>query len=115
MNRRHIAECCTVLSKGIRAALWVAMAFGTVEAQVPEGLNNLWMGGYDYDGDWPEPWGGVDLQFFGVNRVVSAVDREIDFSRTNTNITDPAGSLLFSTNGAYLANATGVQMQGGGD
>ena len=84
------------------------------QAQNPQELNNLWMGGYDEEGNWPEPWGGVDLDFVTGVRAVSTVNREISFFRTNANITDSAGNLLFSTNGAYLANATGVQMQGGG-
>ncbi len=41
------------------------------------------------------------------------MDREIDFFRTNANITDTAGNLLFSTNGAYIANATGDTMLNG--
>lgn len=41
------------------------------------------------------------------------VDREVDFFRTNANITGAEGSLLFSTNGAYVANATGDTMLNG--
>ncbi|HMN04103.1 MAG TPA: hypothetical protein PKD45_00080 [Flavobacteriales bacterium] len=71
------------------------------------------MEGY-YD-EAPHPLlGGVDIEFSSGSPVVTAVEREISFHRTNTNITDTSGILLFSTNGAYLANATGVQMQGGG-
>src|SRR5690606_2549244 len=44
---------------------------------------------------------------------VSTMDREISYYRTNANITDAGGQLLFSTNGAYLANATGEQMLNG--
>lgn len=62
----------------------------------------------------PPPWGGVDIDFLGGTRVIDTVDRQIRFGRTSANITDPDGNLLFSTNGAYLANAVGVQMQGGG-
>ncbi|MEO7081349.1 MAG: hypothetical protein ABIY71_07465, partial [Flavobacteriales bacterium] len=72
------------------------------------------MGGYDDGGDFGDPWGGVDVEFITGSRVVSSVDREIDFSRTNANITNSSGALLFSTNGAYLANATGEQMLNGG-
>lgn len=81
------------------------------QVQAQQGLNNLWMGGYNED---PDPLlGGVDLEFLGGSRVVTAVDREISYFRTNANITAPSGTLLLSTNGAYLANATGGQMLNG--
>lgn len=70
------------------------------------------MGGFEPES--PPPWGGVDIDFLDETRVIGTVDRQISFFRTNANITDPDGSLLFNTNGAYLGNATGVQMQGGG-
>lgn len=56
----------------------------------------------------------MDIDFLGGTRVIDTVDRQIRFRRTNANITDPDGNLLFSTNGAFLGNAAGVQMQGGG-
>lgn len=114
MNCRHILARRMNPLIGVCAALVLAMACFSMKVRAQQGLNNLWMGGYDYDGDWPEPWGGVDLEFLSGSREVSAVDREIDFTRTNANITDEEGRLLFSTNGAYLANATGQQMLNGG-
>lgn len=76
-----------------------------------QGLNDLWMGGYGEQ--WGLPWGGTDLRFVSGGVVVSQEDRDIDFARTNANITDDAGNLLFSTNGAYLANATGDTLMNG--
>ncbi len=70
------------------------------------------MGGFEPES--PAPWGGVDLEFLSGNRVVSTAFREISYFRTNANITNEEGQLLFSTNGAYLANATGEQMLNGG-
>ncbi|MGB3869291.1 MAG: hypothetical protein WA937_07485 [Flavobacteriales bacterium] len=81
-------------------------------ALAQEGLNNLWLGGFEDES--PPPWGGVDLNFATGNLVISTVDRQIDFKRTNTNITDADGNILFSTNGAYIANATGDTMLNGG-
>ncbi len=75
------------------------------------GLNNLWMGGYSEE--YGLPWGGTDIVFYNGSAVITQVDREIDFKRTSANITDPAGNLLFSTNGAYLANATGDTLMNG--
>ena len=61
----------------------------------------------------PPPWGGVDLDFMSGSLVISTPTRTIDFVRTNANITDEDGQLLFSTNGAYIANATGDTMMNG--
>jgi len=75
------------------------------------GLNNLWMGGYSEQ--YGLPWGGTDLDFSSGSVIVSQVNREIDFYRTNANITDANGYLNFSTNGTYVANATGDTMLNG--
>ena len=53
------------------------------------------------------------MDFFSGSMVVSTVDRGIDFGRTSANITDMEGHLLFSTNGAYIANVTGDTMFNG--
>ncbi|MBK9514256.1 MAG: T9SS type A sorting domain-containing protein [Flavobacteriales bacterium] len=76
-----------------------------------QGLNNLWMGGVE--GENPQPFGGTDLDFFTGELVVSYINRDIDFSRTCATITDSNGNLLFSTNGAYIANAAGDTMLNG--
>jgi hypothetical protein len=90
-------------------ALVLAPLFTMVNAQ--QGINNLWMGGYEDES--PPPWGGVDLDFMSGSLVISTPTRTIDFVRTNANITDEDGQLLFSTNGAYIANATGDTMMNG--
>jgi hypothetical protein len=81
------------------------------QAAAQQGLNNLWLCGYD-DG-WGLPWGGTDLEFVSGSLDISQVDRDIDFGRSAANITDAQGSILFSTNGIYVANATGATMQNG--
>ncbi len=91
-----------------------ALLFGSCASSVllpGQGLNNLWMGGVE--GENPQPFGGTDLNFFTGELVVSYINRDIDFSRTCATITDSIGNLLFSTNGAYIANAAGDTMLNG--
>lgn len=83
------------------------------QAIAQQGVSNLWTMGYN-SVIIEEPWGGEDLNFITGNRVISTVDRGISFGRTSTNISDSAGNLLFSTNGAYIANAPGDTMLNGG-
>ena len=78
---------------------------------VSQAVNNLWLGGYGVQ--WGPPWGGVDLGFSNGSLIINTVSRDIGFYRTNTNITDGNGDVLFSTNGAFLANALGDTMQNG--
>lgn len=81
-------------------------------ALAQQGLSNLWMGGYE--SVEPHPLlGGVNVDFLSGGAIISTTERGIDFSRTNSNLTDTAGNLLFSTNGAYIANATGDTMLSG--
>jgi len=79
-----------------------------------QGLNNLWMLGYDaIDTTVGIPWGGTDIDFISGAADIFYHDREMDFGRTAANITDNSGSLLFSTNGYYIADAFGDTMQNG--
>lgn len=88
----------------------VSLSHSAVVAQ--GGLNNLWMGGYVYAGI-DTILGGIDLNYITGNRVISTVNRDIDFFRTSANITNASGELLFSTNGVHVANATGDTMLNG--
>jgi hypothetical protein len=88
----------------------LSLVFGQC-AEAQQGLNNLWLGGFEDES--PPPWGGVDLNFLTGNMVISTATRTIDFKRTNANITECEGNLLFSTNGAYLANALGDTLLNG--
>jgi hypothetical protein len=79
--------------------------------QAQQGLNNLWLGGFDSDG--PPPFGGVDLNFQSGGLVVSTVSRAIGYRRTSATITDPNDNLLFSTNGVFLADCFGDTLMNG--
>ena len=76
-----------------------------------QGINNLWMGGYGNGA--PPPWGAVDLDFISGGLIVSTPTRTIGFGRTNANITNANGDLLFSTNGTFVANALGDTLLNG--
>ncbi len=95
----------------VRAALVVCVLVGCCSTRAQQGLNNLWLGGFDSDG--PPPFGGIDMDFFTGEVEFSFVERDIGFKRTNTNITNAEGELLFSTNGAFVANALGDTMVNG--
>jgi hypothetical protein len=80
-------------------------------ARAQQGLNNLWLGGFDSEG--PPPFGGIDLDFQSGSMVVSTMTRAIGYRRTSANITDGNGNLLFSTNGAFLADSNGDTLLNG--
>ncbi len=94
----------------VRATLLLAQLTSSL-AGFSQGLNNLWMGGYESWGG--PPWGGVDIEFSSGAAVISTVSRDIGFFNTNSNITDGSGNLLFSTNGTFVANALGDTMSNG--
>ena len=78
---------------------------------IGQGLNNLWMMGH---GNWaPIPYGGTDIDFKTGTDDIHFKQREIEFGRTAANITNAQGNLLFATNGIYIADSTGSQMQNG--
>ncbi len=95
----------------VRAALLFLICWSPCHLARAQGLNNLWMGGTN--SEEPMPFGGTDLNFISGNVMVSYTNRDIDFRRTSANITDQSGNLLMSTNGSYLANATGDTMLNG--
>lgn len=95
----------------IRSAWLCVLSVFIQHAYAQQGLNNLWLGGFDSDG--PPPFGGVDLDFDSGSIVISTMSRAIGYRRTSANITDASGNLLFSTNGACLANATGDTLLNG--
>lgn len=102
---------CGVLGK-LRFVLCVAYALWYAQdARSQEGLNNLWLGGFDSDG--PPPFGGIDLDFQSGNMAITTMTRAIGYRRTAANISDANGALLFSTNGAFLADANGDTLLNG--
>lgn len=84
------------------------------QATAQQGVNNRWTMGYNGSGGSPEPFGGLDLDFITTNRVITMVDRWMDYGRTVANISDENGNLLFSTNGVSVANTNGDLMLNGG-
>jgi hypothetical protein len=88
----------------------LCLVFGQC-AEAQQGLNNLWLGGFDSEGS--PPFGGIDLDFQSGSMVVSTMTRAIGYRRTSANITDGNGNLLFSTNGAFLADSNGDTLLNG--
>ncbi|MBK7295470.1 MAG: T9SS type A sorting domain-containing protein [Flavobacteriales bacterium] len=76
-----------------------------------QGLNNFFLMGYDNDEG--SPWGGTNIDYIlGIPDIYYQY-RDIGYSRANANITVSNGVLLFSTNGAWVADAIGDTMQNG--
>ena len=75
------------------------------------GLNNLWLLGYNSDDGLP--YGGTKIDFYTGVANVSYQYRDIGFGRTAANIAALDGTLLFSTNGAFIANTTGDTLLNG--
>lgn len=76
-----------------------------------QGVNNLWLFGY-YNYTIP-PFGGGIIDFSSGTAIVDTNQRKINFSDTNASICDDSGNLLFSSNGIFIANATGDTMVNG--
>jgi hypothetical protein len=101
---------CTKHIKLTRAAFLCLLMQGSIETTA-QGLDNLWLGGFEDES--PPPWGGVNLNFISGSLVITMEVRTMDYNRSSANITDAIGNLLFSTNGAYLANALGDTLLNG--
>ncbi len=81
-----------------------------LEAQ-SQGLNNWWyMGRQSWFGP---PQGGIEINFASGTPVINYISRPMDLSRTHSNISDSSGSMLFYTNGYYIADATNDTMLNG--
>ncbi|MBL7939570.1 MAG: T9SS type A sorting domain-containing protein [Flavobacteriales bacterium] len=76
-----------------------------------QGLNNLFVMGYSSDAGLP--LGGTNVDFIAGVPNIYYQYRDIGYSRANANISDSNGDLLFSTNGAWVADALGDTMQNG--
>lgn len=77
-----------------------------------QGVNNLWMMGYESFGGWP--FGGVNIDFSNGYSDTSYEFRSMNLNSTNAVICDKNGDLLFYGNGVYIANANNDTMQNGG-
>jgi len=96
--------------KNLLIAIYLLHAL-CMQQVVAQGVNNLWLGGYD---SWAgAPNGGVDIDFQSGNREVGYADRAIGFYRCNTTISDANGALLASSNGSFLGNSLGDTLLNG--
>ena len=77
-----------------------------------QGISNLWMMGYESFSSNPK-FGGTNINFYTGFPDTSHVNRSMNFSDCNANISDSAGNLLFYTNGIYIANANNDSMVNG--
>ena len=97
-------------AKAVHAAL-VLSVFLDPATSAGQGFTNLWNGGY---ASWaPPPSGGLDLDFQSGSLLITTLSRDADFQRTSSNMCDPGGNLLLSTNGRIVANAVGAVMVNG--
>jgi hypothetical protein len=92
----------TCLLGGIVAALPI---------QGQQGLNNLWLLGYNSDDGLP--WGNSNIEFMSGMPAISLHSYEIGFHKTAANITTDDGVLEFSTNGVFLADRHGDTLYNG--
>lgn len=77
-----------------------------------QGVNNLWLGGYEsYLA--PPPFGGSNIDFSSGVPDMYYQYRDIDIRITNANITNASGELLFFTNGVVVGTQYGDTMQNG--
>ncbi len=76
-----------------------------------QGIDNLWMMGYESSAGFP--YGGINIDFSSGVPNIYGVNRIQNFKATNANITDSLGNLLFSSNGIWIADATGDTMLNG--
>jgi hypothetical protein len=95
----------------VHAAFSLAFILGFADPGHCQGRNNLWMFGY---ASWAGlPYGGTNLEFNSDTVGINYVNREMSFNRTAANISNIPGSLLFATNGYYIADANGDTLLNG--
>lgn len=83
------------------------------QATAQQGVGNQWTMGYNGSGGSPEPFGGENMLFSANSREIFTQNRWMDYGRTVANISNPAGALLFSSNGVYVGDSAGNLMQNG--
>ena len=77
-----------------------------------QGYNNLWLMGYENYA--PLPWGATNIDFIsGSPSIYFEPNRAMELQVTVVNVTDSSGSLLFYTNGAWIANRNNQMMANG--
>ncbi|HHM21017.1 MAG TPA: T9SS type A sorting domain-containing protein [Bacteroidetes bacterium] len=96
------------------AFLFVAFATLVFSQPMDDGKrDNIWLFGYDSYSQLPG-FGRTVIDFSDLNAPdVYREDRDMDFTQTCSSICDVEGSLLFYTNGIYVANPEHEQMENG--
>ncbi|MCX6290297.1 MAG: hypothetical protein NT126_00865 [Bacteroidetes bacterium] len=90
---------------------WLLIFLLTTSICFSQGINNLWLMGYQ---SWAGiPYGGTNMNFTGSNLNISYQTRIMNFNCTNGVICDANGNFLFSTNGIFVANSQNDTMING--
>ena len=89
----------------------IGAGFSFHEALAQQGVNNLWPLGYNSDDGLP--WGNTDIEFITGTREISLHAYEIGYHRTAAGITKADGTLVITTNGAFLADRNGDTLYNG--
>ncbi len=96
----------------MRKIIIIILVFLSNVAIAQQGINNIWMMGYD-NVVGPPNWGGVKMDFFSGTPLITAESLTMDFSRAHTNMADSNGNILFYTNGWDICDATDSVMLNG--
>ena len=92
----------------INCVISALLSFTTLHGQ---GIDNLWMMGYE---SWAGiPFGGIEMDFNTGSMVLSYRPKQMNFTTTSLTYCNEMGNVLFYTNGVYIANAQGDTMMNG--
>ncbi|TAH43865.1 MAG: hypothetical protein EYC69_01550 [Bacteroidetes bacterium] len=89
--------------------LYVACLLMCSQSMLGQGVDNLWMMGYNGGG------GGLNIDFYSGTRNVYQSPRNLQFLTTSVTHCNEMGNLLFYSNGIYIANALNNIMLNGAD
>ena len=78
-----------------------------------QGFKNIWLLGYNTQTDQYTTSPTATLDFKSGMPVIAGTNRKMHFQETQGNIADANGNLLMSSNGIWIANATGDTMLNG--
>ena len=90
--------------------LLIILYFFISDKVFSQGIDNLWLLGYDCCAPYFHP---MNLEFSSGSLVIDTVQRNMNFLETNGVICDKSGNLLFYSNGVYIANANNDTMLNG--
>ena len=90
--------------------LLIILYFFISDKVFSQGIDNLWLLGYDCCAPYFHP---MNLEFSSGSLVIDTVTRNMNLNCTNSVICDKSGNLLFYSNGVYIANANNDTMLNG--